>query len=65
MGYVFSGNDQLTGGSGDDKLYGWNGNDSITGSSGNDIIDGGNGTDYAYFSDKYGDCLITFNGDPS
>ena len=62
MGYVFSGNDQLTGGSGDDKLYGWNGNDSITGSSGNDIIDGGNGTDYAYFSDKYGDCLITFNG---
>jgi hypothetical protein len=62
MGYVFSGNDELYGGSGDDNLYGWNGNDSLTGASGNDFIDGGNGTDYAYFADKYGECSISFNG---
>jgi len=62
MGYVFSGDDELYGGSGSDNLYGWNGNDSLTGASGNDFIDGGNGTDYAYFSDDFGQCNISFNG---
>jgi hypothetical protein len=66
------GNDSITGNNsanvlmgmrGNDILYGVDGNDTLDGGTGNDVLDGGSGIDYAvYYSDKYSDCSITFNG---